>query len=487
MVFFRIFGSIDAPMDIVNPRTGLVDHQIVPLDSAAVGELASRLRAAQPAWAARPMAERLAILARFSDVLGGPAGAAIADALEIDTGRRKIAQTEVMSVRGMVARWSREAPALVQDIEKREIDTALPGVRAGTRLHAYPLVGVISPWNFPLILSMIDSIPALVAGCAVLIKPSEIAPRFIRTLVAAIAQVPALAEVLAVIEGGGATGAALIDAVDYVAFTGSVPTGRKVGAAAAAAFIPASLELGGKDPMIVLESADPHWAAGIALRSSVLANGQACQSIERVYVARSIAAPFLDELAARAEAVRINWPAVDSGDIGPFIDGRQADIVQAQIDDALAHGARLHTGGKVEVHGGKWLRPTVIADVHPAMMLMREETFGPVIPVTIFDTVEEAVALANGGIFGLSAAVLAGSLAEAEAVGVQLHAGAISLNDGALTSLIGEAEKSSFGLSGLGASRMGASGLLRFYRRQALLRQYGTPMPLAAWAEDTAA
>lgn len=474
-------------MDISNPRTGLADYQIMPLDSAAVGEVAACLRAAQPGWAARTMGARLAVLGRFSDLLGGPAGAAIAEALEVDTGRRRIAQTEVMSVRGMVARWGREAPALVEGIETSEIDTALPGVRAGTKLHPYPLVGVISPWNFPLILSMIDSIPALVAGCAVLIKPSEIAPRFIRPLVAAIGAVPDLAAVLAVIEGDGATGAALIDAVDYVAFTGSVPTGRKVGAAAAAAFIPASLELGGKDPMIVLDSADPGWAAKVALRASVLANGQACQSIERVYVARSIAAPFLDELVAQAKRVRINWPAIDSGDIGPFIDGRQADIVQAQIDDAVAHGARLLAGGTVETHGGKWLHPTVMADVHPHMMLMAEETFGPVVPVTIFDTVEEAVALANGGVFGLSAAVLAGTLAEAEVVGVQLRAGAVSLNDGALTALIGEAEKSSFGLSGLGASRMGASGLLRFYRRQALLRQYGTPMPLAAWAEDTAA
>jgi acyl-CoA reductase-like NAD-dependent aldehyde dehydrogenase len=321
----------------------------------------------------------------------------------------------------------------------------------------------------------------------VLIKPSEIAPRFIAPLMAAVAAVPELAAVLALIEGDGATGAALVDSVDYVAFTGSVPTGRKVGAAAAAAFIPASLELGGKDPMIVTASADPIWAAGVALRASILATGQACQSIERVYVARTLADPFLDELVRRAEAVRINWPDIGVGDIGPFIDGRQAAIVQAQIDDAVAKGARVLTGGTVEDHGGKWLRPTVIVDVRPDMELMREETFGPVVPVTLFDSVEEAVALANGGVFGLSAAVLAGTLAEAEAVGVRLEAGAVSLNDGSLTSMIGEAEKTSFGLSGLGASRMGASGLLRFYRRQALLRQYGDAMPLAAWSEDAGA
>ena len=271
-----------------------------------------------------------------------------------------------------------------------------------------------------------------------------------------------------------------------MAFTGSVATGRKVGAAAAAAFIPASLELGGKDPMIVTASADPVWAAGVALRASVLATGQACQSIERVYVARAIAEVFLDELVARAEAVRINWPEIVVGDIGPFIDGRQGEIVQAQIDDAVARGARVLAGGQIEKHGGTWLRPTVIVDVRPDMALMREETFGPVVPVTVFDSIDGAVALANEGVFGLSAAMLAGTLEEAEAVGVRLHAGAVSLNDGSLTSMIGEAEKTSFGLSGLGASRMGASGLLRFFRRQALLRQHGQAMPLAAWAEDAA-
>lgn len=383
----------------------------------------------------------------------------------------------------MVARWAREAPGIVAGIEGGEVATSVPSVRAGTRLHPFPLVGVISPWNFPLTLAMIDAVPALVAGCAVMVKPSEVAPRFIGPLRAAIAGVPGLAAVFAVIEGDGATGAALVGAVDYVAFTGSVATGRKVGEAAARAFVPASLELGGKDAMIVLASADPVWAAGVALRASVLATGQACQSIERVYVARGIADAFLGALVRLADAVRINWPDIDVGELGPFIDARQAGIVQAQIDDAVKRGARVLAGGVVEDHGGKWLRPTVLVDVTPEMAVMRDETFGPVVPVTVFDTVDEAVALANGGDFGLSGAVLAGTLAEAEDVGVRLRAGAVSLNDGSLTSMIGEAEKSSFGLSGLGPSRMGASGLLRFYRRQALLRQHGAAMPLSAFAE----
>ena len=475
-------AQLPRTLPVANPRTGGIDYRIAPLDGGAVDTLAGRLRAAQPAWAALPFSGRLDALAAFAAALGEQ-GEAIVAALSLDTGRRTISGIELDSVKGMIARWTRDAPGLVGAIESARIPTAVPSITAGTRLHPYPLVGIISPWNFPLTLAMIDAIPALAAGCAVIVKPSEVTPRFIRPLMAAIEAVPALASVFAVIEGDGETGAALVDSVDYVAFTGSVVTGRKVGEAAARAFIPASLELGGKDPMLVLASADPVHAAAIALRASVVATGQACQSIERVHVAREIFAPFLAELVRLAGAVTINHPDISKGEIGPFILARQAEIVAAQIADAVAGGATVHTGGPIEDHGGKWLRPTVITGVTPDMDLMTEETFGPVIPVIPFDSIDEAVAAANASRFGLSAAVLAGSVEAAEAVAVRLNAGAVSINDGALTSMIGDAEKTSFGLSGLGASRMGASGLLRFYRRQALLRQTGAPLPLAAYAE----
>ena len=467
---------------VANPRTGSADYHIEPLDSAAVTALGARLRAAQPGWAELTLPSRLEVLGAFVTALTDNAEA-IVTALSHDTGRLAISGVELDGVKAMVARWSRDAPGLVAAIESARTSTAIPSITAGARLHPYPLVGIISPWNFPLTLALIDAIPALAAGCAVIVKPSEVTPRFIRPLMQAIASVPALASVFAIIEGDGETGAALVGSVDYIAFTGSVATGRKVGEAAARAFIPASLELGGKDPMLVLASADPEHAAGVALRASVLATGQACQSIERVYVARAIHDDFLAHLVRLAAAVRINYPDIGRGEIGPFIFARQADIVAAQIADAMAKGAVVHTGGTVEDHGGKWLRPTVITGLTDAMAIMIDETFGPVIPVIAFDDVDDAVAMANASTFGLSAAVLAGTIAEAEAVAVRLNAGAVSINDGSLTGMIGEAEKSSFGLSGLGASRMGASGLLRFYRRQALLRQAGTPLPLAAYAE----
>ncbi len=469
-------------LPVADPRTGIADYHIEPLEAAGVGDLAARLRRNQPAWAMLSLASRLEVLGAFQTALTDN-GPAIIAALVTDTGRRSIAAIELDGVKAMIARWTREAPAIVQNIVSQRIPTALPGVTAGTRLHPYPLVGIISPWNFPLTLAMIDAIPALAAGSAVIVKPSEVTPRFIRPLLQAIQSVPALAAVFAVIEGDGETGAALVDRVDYIAFTGSVATGRKVAEAAARAFIPASLELGGKDPMLVLDTADPETSAGIALRAAVVATGQACQSIERVYVARSIHAEFLGYLVRLASAVTINHPDIGSGDIGPFIFARQAEIIASQIADAVAKGATIHCGGTIVDHGGKWLYPTVITGITPDMAIVTDESFGPIIPVIAFDTVDEAVALANSGVFGLSAAVIAGTVAEAETVAERLHAGAVSINDGALTSIIGDAEKTSFGLSGLGPSRMGPAGLLRFFRRQALLRQTGTPLPLAAYAE----
>lgn len=464
-------------MKIRNPRTGAHDYGIAPLDDSAAAALAGRMRRAQAAWAARPPGQRAEILRAFAVALTAQK-AEIAAALTLDTGRGHISRIEVDGAIAMVERWAARAPDLIAR-EQVTRPSATPGIEVTTRLVPYQLVGAISPWNFPLTLALIDAIPALAAGCAVIVKPSEVTPRFIRPLVAAIPE----ALPFAVIEGDGATGAALVGEVDYVAFTGSVATGRAVAAAAARAMIPASLELGGKDAMIVLAGADPVAAACIALRASVLNTGQACQSIERVCVAREIAAPFLSALVEQAMAVRLNHPDIDDGEIGPFIFERQAAIVQAQIDDAVARGAHVLAGGTVEtLGGGLYLRPTVLVDVSPDVAVLTEETFGPVIPVTIFATIDEAVALANSGTFGLSAAVL-GDPAEAEAVAIRLNAGAVSINDGSLTSMVWDAEKSSFGASGLGPSRMGDSGLLRFVRRQALLRQTGAALPLSAYAE----
>ncbi|WP_129645126.1 aldehyde dehydrogenase family protein [Peristeroidobacter agariperforans] len=471
-------------LSVINPRTGEADYTIEPLAGSDIAALARRLREAQPSWSALEPYDRAKHLHGLADAIGRHRQVLI-DALTADTGRAGLSAIEVDTTIRTLLRWAQTAPELIRRQQSSGNPTAIPSITTSTRLAPYGLVGVISPWNFPLILALIDAIPALAAGCAVLIKPSEVTPRFIRPLMRAIAEIPAVAGVLSIVEGDGRTGAAMIELVDFVAFTGSVATGRKVAENAARAFIPASLELGGKDPMLVLASADPLKAADTALRASVLNTGQACQSIERVYVARDIAEPFLAALVEKAQRVRLNYPDVRAGDIGPFILQKQAQIVQAQLDDAIAKGARVLTGGRVEVlGGGHYLRPTVIVDVTPDMAVMTEETFGPVIPVTVFDTADQAVAHANAGLYGLSAAVLAGSIEEAEAVAARVCAGGVSINDGSLTGLVWETEKSSFGVSGLGPSRMGESGLLRFFRKQVLIRQSGAPLPLSAYSED---
>lgn len=472
-------------MKVRNPRTGEFDHAISPPGENSVAALSMRLRAAQPAWAARTPAARGETLDRFAIEIETRADA-ITAALTADTGRRAISHIEVRGVLGMLARWATQAPGLIEAAQTGARPTSIPGITTRTRLVPYPLVGVISPWNFPLTLALIDAIPALAAGCAVVVKPSEVTPRFIAPLMDAVTAVPGLGDVLAIVEGDGATGAAIVRHVDFIAFTGSVAMGRKVALAAAEMMIPASLELGGKDAMIVMASAEPQWAAEVALRASVLNSGQACQSIERIYVDAAIAEPFIEALVEKAAAVRLNISDVGEGDIGPFIFARQAEIVEAQVADAVARGAMVLTGGHVDrTAGGAWLRPTVIAGIAHDMKLMREETFGPVLPVVAFDTVREAIALANDSEYGLSAAVLAGTAAEAEAVAIQLDAGAVSINDGSLTSMVWEAEKSNFGSSGLGPSRMGASGLLRYFRRQAIIRQDGRALPLSAYAEES--
>ena len=470
-------------MPVINPRTGEADYEITPFSAEALGELAARMRSAQPIWAARSITERGEILMRLGEAVMRHAND-LTQALTADTGRAGISRTEVQSIPMSLARWAKLGPELLKKHSVTGFQTVHPTITTDLRFVPYQLVGAISPWNFPLILSLIDAIPALMAGCAALIKPSEVTPRFIRPLMAAVDEVPELTDILALVEGDGATGAALIPLSDYVAFTGSVPTGLKVAEASAKAFVPASVELGGKDPMIILASADPMTAAKTALRSSVVNNGQACQSIERIYVAQEIAEPFLAHLVAEAKSVTLNYPDITKGDIGPFIFSKQADIAQSHIDDALANGARLLAGGEVEIlGGGKYLRPTVLSGVTPEMTVINEESFGPILPVTIFSTVDEAIAFANDSKFGLSGAVLAGTLDEAEEVGLRLNVGGVSLNDGSLTSMVWETEKSSFGLSGIGASRMGDSGFLRFFRRQAIIKQHATPLPLSAYSD----
>lgn len=462
-----------------NPRGGS-GHRFRAAAATDVLESANRLRAAQRDWAALAVDDRLSALAQWSEAMRS-ASEDLVDVLAEDTGRALISRAELDGALARIAHWQRKVPGLLTETSQGHSESA-PSVRYQHRRDPLGLVAVISPWNFPLLLMLIDAVPALAAGCAVLAKPSEQTPRFVEPLMETVRSVPSLAAVFDCLLGGPETGAAVVDAADAVCFTGSVATGRQVGRQAGERLIPAFLELGGKDPLIVLADADVQEAARIALRGSVLATGQACQSIERVYVHQSLYETFVPELAAMASAVTLNTEQVDRGHLGPFIDPRQADLVEAQLEDALAKGATLHCGGVVRRDGGAWCKPAVLTGTHHDMALYRDETFGPVVPVMPFATDDEAVDLANDSEFGLSAAVL-GEQDHALSVAARLRAGAVSINDAGLTSQVGDVEKDSYGVSGVGRSRMGPSGLLRFLRRQALLVQTAPAAPLDAFKE----
>ena len=454
-------------MPVRNPRTGLDDYVIQPLSETGVAELADNLRQAQLSWVSSGLAHRCEVVKSWAHALLADSDSVV-QSLATDTGRYLVSVVEVGSLVSIVDRWCAMAPELLSDSSERP--SATDGVDVRNQLIPYGLVGVISPWNFPFLLSMLDSIPALIAGCAVLVKPSEVTPRFIEPLQRSLAAMPELAGVFQWIAGDGKTGAAMIENVDAIAFTGSVATGRIVGEACARNFIPSFLELGGKDPAIILPSADPTLAAKIVLRASVQATGQACQSLERIYVHHKQHEEFVHKLVQMAEKVELNYPEMHRGHIGPLIFDKQAEIIADHLDDAVAKGARIRCGGSIETHGGgKWIRPTVVTNVDHSMKLMTQETFGPVIPVMAYNSVDDAVALANDTKYGLSAAVIGTDIEEADEVGRRINAGAVSINDGGLTTEVFDAQHDSFNFSGMGAARMGPSGITRFMRQKALL------------------
>jgi len=471
-------------LPVRNPRTGEWDHEIPVTSPEDIASITTTLRAEQAQWVAMGVSGRAACLNRFADAVMAEVGP-LGQALSIDTGRSTFAQFEAIKSVELIRMWAERAGPILDELAGAGQSGQVPAVHYQHRLIPYQVVAVISPWNVPLLLAMIDSLAALSAGCSVLLKPSEVTPRFIEPLQRALDAVPELAAVLRIVTGGPETGKAMIEQVDAVCFTGSVKTGRQVSQQAAACFIPAFLELGGKDPAIVLPDADIPLAARAIIRSAIGMTGQACQSLERIYCHESIAEPFTGELLAQLKMLSLTCSEDGAGDIAPLIFERQVETIQAQVDDALAKGATCLLGGEPMQAGGIWYPPTLLTNVNHDMLIMQEETFGPVIPVIVYGDVEEAVALANDSTFGLSAAVFSADADTAKAVAERLQVGAISINDASLTGIVNDVEKNSFRFSGMGGSRMGPAGLTRFLRKRALLIQTGEPAPVQLFS-DTA-
>jgi aldehyde dehydrogenase (NAD+) len=466
-----------------NPRTGQSDFSFDAAAPEQVELTCAAARLAQVDWSGNGLDYRVRIMRSWAQQLRRDA-AAVRDALAVDTGRRRISGEEVDAVCHLIDGYAECAPRIFAPVTKPSSSAA--GVDFDQQYVPYPVVGVISPWNFPLVLSFIDALPALLAGCTVVIKPSEITPRFVDPLQQSIAKVPELSGVISLIRGGAQTGQALTHNVDLIVFTGSIATGRKVAIAAAQRLIPCFLELGGKDPAVVLEGADLERAAVSIIRSAIYNAGQVCYAIERVYADERIHEALVALLVDKCRQLEINYPDIGKGEVTPFIFADQARIVTEQLQDARNKGARILCGGEVEVHGGgTWMRATVVDRVDHSMRLMQEETFGPVIPVMSVRSVDEAVRLANDSEYGLSGAVFAGDAEEGTRVASRINAGGVSINDTELPRTITlDGEKMAFRHSGLGGSRYGAVTMLRYVRKKALIRNRGPVKPLAALAED---
>jgi succinate-semialdehyde dehydrogenase / glutarate-semialdehyde dehydrogenase len=460
-----------------NPRTGKEDYSFPVLSRKAVEKRCNQLKDNQLQWNRNGIEYRIKVLQRWKIVLE-KYRTDIIEALTIDTGRHSESVLETQILFNSIDRWCDTSRLFfAEQIIKK---SAIPFIEIHQEVVPYRLVGVISPWNFPLLLSIIDTLPALLAGSAVIVKPSEVTPRFIEPLAKSIAEVPELAAVFGYIAGDGKQGAALIKNADIVCFTGSVATGRKVYAACAKLFKPCFLELGGKDAALVFEGADLEHATSSLLWGSSVNCGHSCLSIERIYVEESIFDAFLAKISAKANALKLAYPTVADGQIGPVISEKQVKIIDDHLKDALEKGAKLHSGvGHCEEkNGGIYCFPTILTNVNNTMKVLTEETFGPIMPISSFKTEAEAINLANGTVFGLSAAVFAETWEKAHQIGQQLEAGAISINDSALTAIIHEGEKNSFKMSGIGGTRMGPAAIKRFMRQKAfLVKKQHLPSP----------
>ena len=463
-------SAANGGIPVENPATGETIATVPELGADQVRALVAAARAAQPGWAELGFEGRAEVLLAARRWMVANAERVVGT-ICAETGR-PADETQVAELSyGLSALefWARQAPVYLGD---EEIESASPFVRGRKMVVRYaPLgvVGVIGPWNYPLNNSFGDCIPALAAGNAVVLKPSEITPLTSLLMAEMLSECGIPDGVFSVATGRGETGAALIDEVDYVMFTGSVATGKKVMAQAAQTLTPVSLELGGKDPMIVLADADLERAANAAASYGLNNSGQVCISVERIYVEEAVHDDFLAKLTEKVTALRQGPPGEPgSVDIGAIIFPPQIELIEAHVADAVDKGAEVVTGGRRGSGPGRFYEPTILTGVDHSMRCMVEETFGPTLPVMSVGDAEEAVALANEGPYGLQASVWTRDEQRGEELARRLDAGTAMVNDAQLNYAALELPMGGWKDSGLG-SRHGPDGIRKYTKRQSLM------------------
>lgn len=431
----------------------------------AVRKTIATLRESQPEWEALGVSGRARWVGRYRDWLLDHSDR-LDDLVQRDTGKPSAeAPLELMLSVDLANYYLDNAERFlrVQKPRPHSLLTLTKALEVAPR--PYPVVGVITPWNYPLALSLFDAVPALLAGATVVVKPSEVTPRAVTAALAGWAEIGA-PPVLVGVEGAGEVGAALIGEVDYVQFTGSTRTGRLVAQQAGERLIPYGLELGGKDPAIVLADADLDQAARGVAFGALSNTGQMCTSTERIYVEQEVYDEFVERLVAFVETLRQDADPRRT-DLGRAVVDSQLDIIERHVDDAVAKGATVRIGGQRQL-GGHGYAPTVLTEVDHSMAVMTEETFGPVLPVMAVAGEDEAIALANDSTYGLSASVWTRDKARAKQLARQLEVGTVDINDAQVHLACFPIPQAGWKTSGIGSRLGGEHGILKYTRPHAI-------------------
>ena len=451
-----------------DPATGEEIGSVARGTIADVREAVKRARNAQKAWSDLSLKQRGAIVLRAREIVLEQVDE-IAKTIARETGKPAPEATSMEIVPGLdlMHYFARHTADL---LEPQPIDIGQYGLMGRSSQIVYKpvgVVGIISPWNFPWATPLAEVVMALMAGNTVVLKPSELTPFTGLKIGEVFKQAGLPAAVLEIVTGDGSTGAALVDAaVDKLMFTGSVETGKRVAEVAARHLTPVVLELGGKDPMIVFDDANLKNAARAAVWGAFCNAGQACASIERCYVHESIAKDFINAVVNETLALKQGAPQTDNIDVGAMSNERQLQVVRDHIADAKLRGALILTGGaRVSESEGWFHEPTVLVNVDHSMKVMRDETFGPVLPIMTFQSEDEAVRLANDSIYGLTASVWTNNIARGERVAQKIQAGTVMVNEVVYTHAIAQTPWGGVKQSGYGRTH-GRMGLLELVTPQ---------------------